>query len=84
MIHLLSLKYYCSWFAKVVLFLGLILVSFFLPNSFFIVYAWCSRIVSIVFLLVQILILLDGAYNLHEWFLRKAIAVRLLYFHSII
>ena len=66
--------HYGCWFAKVVLYTAIIVASFFLPNSFFIVYAWCARIVSIVFLLVQILILLDGAYNLHEWFLRRAFA----------
>jgi hypothetical protein len=64
--------HYGCWFAKVVLYVALILISFIIPNSFFIVYAWIARIVSIAFLLVQILILLDGAYNLHEWFLRRA------------
>ena len=66
--------HYGCWFAKVALYIGIIIASFILPNSFFIAYAWCARIVSIVFLLVQILILLDGAYNLHEWFLRRAFA----------
>mmetsp|Transcript_10128 Transcript_10128/g.18617 ORF Transcript_10128/g.18617 Transcript_10128/m.18617 type:complete len:464 (+) Transcript_10128:223-1614(+) len=62
------------WGLKLVgLFFGLLL-CFFIPNSFFdnSGYAWLARIGSIMFLLMQILILIDFSYQLNESMVDRA------------
>jgi hypothetical protein len=55
------------WWIKLTGLLGLLAVCFFaLPNSVLDVYAAIARFVSAVFLLVQLVILVDFAYNLND------------------
>jgi hypothetical protein len=54
------------WFLKTSIFLALIVGSFFIPNQMFETYASIARVVSVCFLVLQILILLDFAYGMHE------------------
>ena len=55
----------------IVLFL-LVVSSFFVPEPFFVGWGWFARVVSCLFLCVQVLILVDFAFELHEYLLAKA------------
>jgi hypothetical protein len=55
-----------SFFWKVIAFIPLLIISFVIPNPFFVVYAWFSIFASILFLLAQLVILLDFSYNWSE------------------
>lgn len=60
------------WGLKFVLYVILVVVSFFIPNAFFNSYADVARVVSIVFLLLMVLILVDFAYNMQDYWMTKA------------
>jgi hypothetical protein len=62
------------WGPKTALYVGLILVSFFLPNDLFdgIGFAWISRGVSLLFLFVQIIMLIDFAHSWNEAWVANA------------
>eukprot|EP00758_Cryptobia_borreli_P011755 Tbor_TRINITY_DN5690_c4_g3::TRINITY_DN5690_c4_g3_i1::g.9366::m.9366 len=49
---------------KGIILLLIMVVSFFIPNPFFAYYAWVCMFVSAIFLIVQIIILIDWS---HEW-----------------
>lgn len=51
------------WFPKWIFFIGLVVSSFFIPNSVFSVYAGVSRFFAGIFLVLQILVLVDFAYS---------------------
>lgn len=59
---------------KIVLWIGLMVASFFIPNSVFddSGYAWFSRVVSVLFLLLQLIILIDFAYKWNDGWLENA------------
>lgn len=59
------------WGLKFLLWLALIILSFFIPYNFFAGYVQLARVVSVLFLVVQVVILIDFAYKVHE-----ALAVR--------
>lgn len=54
------------WIFKILGFPALIGLGFLIPNGFFTIYAEIARVISGFFLLLQILILVDFAYDLHE------------------
>jgi len=59
------------WIIKVLLYIGLITLGFFLPNYIFdnSGYAWFSRVCSSLFLLAQVLILVDFGYTWNDdWY----------------
>ncbi len=55
-----------SWWVKLTLFVALLVGAWLLPDSFYNVYMHISRVVSIGFLLLQLTILIDMAYQLNE------------------
>ena len=54
------------WCCKILTLIGAIIVSFFVPNDFFDVYAIIARFVAGIFLLLQIIIFVDFAYAWQE------------------
>lgn len=54
------------WGLKLALWVVLTAVAFFIPNTFYNVYSDIARVVSIVFLLLMVLLLVDFAYTLQE------------------
>lgn len=67
----LPVAHHGAWLLKLALFLLLLGCSVLVPNSFFDVYAQLSRYGSIVFLVIQVVIIIDFAYVLHEALLRR-------------
>jgi len=65
--------HYDYWSFKMFGYSAAIIVSFFIPNVFFSGYAEFARVVSIFFLVLQIVILIDFAYDLHEFLLEDKI-----------
>ncbi|KAF0689750.1 Aste57867_18818 [Aphanomyces stellatus] len=53
------------------LYLGLLVGAFFLPNAVFDVYSWIAAILSAVFIVMQIIILLDCVYGIRDYVLDK-------------
>jgi hypothetical protein len=51
------------FFLKYPLFAGFLVFPFFIPNGFFIVYAWIALIMSGIFIIIQIVLLIDFAYD---------------------
>lgn len=62
------------WICKLPLLLLLLIGAFFIPNEVFDVYQEVARIGSILFILLQVLILIDFAFDLHNCMLGKAAA----------
>lgn len=56
-----------GWFFKVIIVTALYIGFFWLPISFIKVWAEISRYVGILFLLIQVLYILDGAYTYNEY-----------------
>lgn len=50
-------------FWKLLSLIPLFLVSFAIPNDFFVVFAWLALVVSVLFLIAQLIVLLDFAYS---------------------
>lgn len=62
------------WFFKTVALAGLCVIMFFVPNDFFSGYAEVARVGSLLFLLLQVLAIIDFAFNVHEFFLHRLAA----------
>ena len=60
-----------QWFTKMFIYCLFLVGSFFLPNQFFYVYSYISRIGSFLFILLQMIIMVDFAFDWHEDFLIK-------------
>lgn len=60
------------WGLKLGLYAIMTVVAFFIPNDFFNTYADISRVVSIIFLLLMVVILIDFAYTLQETWEERA------------
>eukprot|EP00808_Paulinella_micropora_P006496 g59121.t1 len=58
-----------QWGAKLLFYAGFMVAAFYIPSKFFLGYAEFARVVSVFFLVLQIIILLDFAYDLHEYLL---------------
>jgi len=52
------------WPLKILMFIGVLAGAFFIPNGFFQYYGWIALVASAIFILVQLLILVDFA---HSW-----------------
>jgi hypothetical protein len=63
--------HYGAWLLKLLFFILMLGLSLLIPNHFFNGYAELSRYGSIIFLLIQVLLIIDFAYAVHEWLLRK-------------
>jgi hypothetical protein len=61
--------HYKWWCFKILLLVVLILIFFLIPNSPFDVYGMIARVVSAIFLVLQIIILIEFAYSANEWLL---------------
>jgi len=59
--------HYGWWFTKLGMYLAILVCSFFIPNAFFDGYVELARVVSFIFLILQILILIALAYDLHDY-----------------
>jgi len=60
------------WLFKAMALFALLVISFLIPNEFFEGYADMARVGSVLFLLLQLLIIIDFAYDLHEFLLLRA------------
>ena len=60
-----------QWPTKMFLYFLLLIGSFFIPNDFFYAYSYVSRIGSLLFILLQMVIMVDFAFDWHEDFLIK-------------
>jgi len=67
------LLHYSWWSIKFVSYVTLIILAFLIPNAFFTGWADLSRFVSCLFLIFQIVVLIESAYNLHDWILNTKI-----------
>jgi hypothetical protein len=59
------------WFAKIFGYAGFLFATFFMPNDVFDVYLPIARVLSAFFLLLQIVILIDFCFDLHEYLVDK-------------
>jgi len=66
--------HYTWWSVKFVTWAGFIIMSFYIPDEFFSGWADFARVVSLIFLVLQILILIDSAYTFHEYLLNEKIS----------
>jgi len=60
------------WGLKLLLWLALVIGSFFVPATAIAQYGQTSRVFSTLFLLAMVIILIDFAYHAHEWLMAKA------------
>lgn len=60
-----------GWLVKVFLYAVLLGVSFLPNNDSMVSYASVARGFSVIFLLLQVMIIIDLAYNMHDWLVRK-------------
>ena len=60
-----------NWATKIFLYCFFVVGAFFLPNAFFYGYSFVARIGSFLFLLLQLIIIVDYAFDMHEMFLIK-------------
>lgn len=60
------------WGIKVLMYLVMLVGSFFIPNTFFNTYADIARVISALFLVFSVIILVDFAYNVQEGLTSKA------------
>lgn len=67
----LPIAHHGAWLLKLAAFLVLLGCSVLISNTFFTGYAQVSRFGSVVFLVIQCIIVVDLAYALHEWLLAR-------------
>jgi hypothetical protein len=61
-----------GWFpVKFILLVGLTVAAFFIPNSFFAVYGWVMVVGAGLFIVIQLVLLIEFAYSWNESWLRK-------------
>lgn len=63
-----------AWLLKLLFFIVLCGISLAIPNTFFVGYAETSRYLSIGFLVLQCLLMVDLAYSIHDWLLDRIAA----------
>lgn len=66
------------WIIKVLLLVALIVISYFLPNQVIDAFRYTSMVVSALYTLVQVVLLVDFAYNWNESWLEKDMKVSML------
>ena len=55
------------WLTKFLLISAIYVGVFFIPNGFYGIWAYISRIASLIFLLMQVVIIAVGAFALNDW-----------------
>lgn len=60
-----------AWFLKLLFYVLLLGLTLLIPNDFWVGYSQFSRYGSILFLIVQVLIIIDFAYTAHEYLLAR-------------
>ncbi len=55
------------WLTKFILICAIYVGVFFIPNGFYGIWAYISRIASLIFLLMQVVIIAVGAFALNDW-----------------
>ncbi|XP_028759944.1 probable serine incorporator [Neltuma alba] len=60
-----------GWIAKIVIWVLLVVLMFFLPDVVFVVYGWISKFGAGLFLLVQVVILLDFVHSWNDAWVEK-------------
>ena len=61
-----------KWFIlKIPLFAPFIVVPFFIPDVFFYGFAWFALVMACIFIIIQLIILIDFSYSSAEWFRAK-------------
>lgn len=63
-----------AWLLKLLAFIVLCGISLAIPNNFFVGYAETSRYLSIGFLVLQCLLMIDLTYSIHDWLLDRIAA----------
>ncbi|OQR91827.1 serine incorporator-like [Achlya hypogyna] len=61
----------CLWCFQLPAYVTLLVLSFFIPSAFFDGYAWLARVASVVFLVLQIIIIIDFMYNVRDYLLDR-------------
>lgn len=69
--YVVPVTHLAGWLVKLLLFILILGLSVLIPADAMIQYAGVARGFSVIFLLAQVLIILDFAYNAHEYLLRK-------------
>ncbi|GAM26273.1 hypothetical protein SAMD00019534_094480, partial [Acytostelium subglobosum LB1] len=59
------------WPLKLLFLAGFTVVTFFIPNSFFKYYAWVSLVGAAIFILIQLVLLIEFAYSISENWIQK-------------
>jgi serine incorporator 1/3 len=54
------------WLAKFILFLGLLVSSFYISFTFFVIYKWFALVGAVIFIFLQLFLLIDFAHSLNE------------------
>jgi serine incorporator 1/3 len=60
-----------GWLAKVILYIAILIGCFFIDNTIMLQYADIARGFSVLFLLCQVLIIIEFAYSIHEYIISK-------------
>lgn len=60
------------WFFKILALLAAMVGAFFIPNSFFIAWGWIGLIGAFVFMIIQLILLVDFAHSWNESWVAKA------------
>jgi hypothetical protein len=69
--YLVPITHLGGWLAKLLLYVAILIGSFFIDNSTMLQYADVARGFSVVFLLCQVLIIIEFAYSIHEYIIAK-------------
>src|SRR5690606_23596338 len=59
------------WLPKYLFIIGLIIAAFFIPNPFFVVWGWISLFGAAIFIIIQIILLIDFSYVWADSWLNK-------------
>jgi hypothetical protein len=59
------------WFFKLLFLIGLVAGAFFIPQEFYVYFAWLALVASVVFLFFQLVLLVDFAHSWTESWLEK-------------
>jgi len=60
------------WFIKLLLLIGGMVGAFFIPNTFFAVWGWIGLVGAFIFIIVQMMLLVDFAHSWNESWVAKA------------
>jgi len=59
------------WFFKLLFLVGLVTAAFFIPQGFYVYFAWLALVASVIFLFFQLVLLVDFAHSWTESWLEK-------------